>query len=354
VRTRRFAGDERAVSPIIGTILVLFIVLLAMAGILVWGVPAIQGLQDHAEFQSMLTQVHQLDAELLTLRDAGTTRPITMSMNQGTLKVLDGSRWVVLATADAAYSPVYFTKWEGDTGLLAKSLPVVATNVTVDKAVGGTFTRLRAVNCNTGGDCETGLAANQLKGNTIRVQFKSATLVKAEAWIFDAGRITYDMDGNSKIHIEMGAIFTEQVSRIYVEAKPSIKEPLYTVTPMDSSYLVRAFQLDGDTSASGKGRHSVYAYLDNNYGTTRGRPLISPAYTVRLQIDDAGATSAKGPLEEGFCNYFLTQSYYTAASACNGGSVSLLYDPPDGAGTNSGKMSYELNQAVVRVTVQAF
>jgi len=325
-----------------------------MAGILLWGVPAIQGLQDHAEFQSMITQAHQLNGELLTLRDAGTTRPVTISMNQGTLDVEQGSRWVVTAAADEAYSPVYFTKWEDDSGLAAKSLPVVATTVTVDKAVGGTFTRLATVTCNAGGDCETGLAASQLEGNTIRVQFKSATLLKLEAWIYDAGRITYTMNSDAKIHLEMGTVFTEQSGRLFLESKPTVKEPVFDVSPMDASYLVRAFQMEGDSVVVGKGRHSVYAYLDNNYGTTRGRPYISPAYTVRVQVDDSGAQATLGTLEEGICNYLITLDYYTAAADCDAGGVSVLYDPPNAADTNSGKFTYELNQAVVRATVQSF
>lgn len=344
-------------SPVIGTILILFIVIVAMGGILLWGLPAIQGLQDHAEFTSMLTQAHQVNADLLAMRDAGSAKPITLSMNQGSLGVFPGSRWVVTATADAAYSPIYFTKWEDDTGLLVKSMPALATDVTVSKAVGGTFTLLRDVDCNAGGDCETGLAAAQIAGNTIRVQFKSGAVLKAEAWIFDAGRITYSMSPGTtenQLHIEMGAIFTQQGDRLYLEAQPRLKEPLFTVTPMDASYLVRAFQLEGDTSVGGKGRFSVFAQLDNNYGTTRGRPLISPAYTVRLQIDDSGAAATKGPLEEGFCNHFADLEYYTAAAACDGGSVNVLYDPPDGAGTNNGQLIYELNQAVVKATVQAY
>lgn len=344
-------------SPIIGTVLVLFIVLLAMGGILLWGVPAIQGLQDHAEFQSMLTQVHELNAELLALRDAGTARPIAVSMNKGTLSVEPGSRWVVIGAVDTTFSATYLSKWEDDTGLVVHSLPNVATNVTVHEAVGGTFSLLRAKDCTGPADCDTGLAADQIEGNTIRVQLKVAALLKAEAWIFDAGRISYEMYSTStenQIFIEMGAIFSKQQDRLFLESPPRVKEPLFTVDPVDASFLVRAFQIEGDTSVSGKGHHSVFAYLENNYGTGRGRPHISPALTIRLQIDDSGAQATAGTLEEGFCNHFVDLEYYTAATACDSGSVSVLYDPPDGAPTNNGQIIYELNQAVVKATAQAF
>jgi hypothetical protein len=270
---RQFRRDTSAVSPVIGTVLILFIVLLAMAGILAWGVPAIQGLQEHAEFQSMLTQMVQVNNDLLTLRDPQNTRLVTVSMNHGTLRVEDGSRWVVGVGRDE--TEFYLSNWERGGGDFDFHWGGAAVRVTADRVVGSTPQNIAAATQSScSGSCTlagTGAAAATYP---VRVQAFDGNNLRAEAWVFDMGRVSYRMreDSNlNRVHVEMGAVFTQQGPRIFMEHSAAIKEPVYDITPADTSYLVRVFQLSGDSAVSGKGRHTILASLAENYGTTKFR-----------------------------------------------------------------------------------
>lgn len=349
---RRFRLDQRAVSPVIGTVLVLFIVLMAMAGILSWGVPAIQGLQEHAEFQSVLTQMIQTDQELRVLRDPQNTRRTPISMNTGQLNVYEGSRWVVAVHLDPDYTNLNVTGWESDTSsaLVLRNFTATSNkNVTVDRVQGGTFTSSATTTTCTQ-DCAMTLS-HRPNDNTTRIQVRMASVLKAEVWIFEAGRITYRLsttDTTNRAHIEMGAVFQQQGTSLFLEETPTIKEPDFTVNPEDASYLFRALQLEGNTSASGKGRHQVLGHLVDNYGIARGRPSLENASSVRIQIDDSGAANTEGLLEEGFCNILDKQTYYTEGDGlCDNGDVNVVYNP-------GRKFTFELSQSVVNVDVDQF
>lgn len=355
-RARRFARDVRAVSPVIGSILVLAIMVMAMAGVMLWGVPAIQGLQEEAEFRSALTQLVQINSDLRTLRDPENTRVATLAVSRGSVAMETGSRWLVTVHADATYSGLNITGWESDT---ASSLTVTgvpqSSSVRVEEALGGTFTTITSnAACLT--TCVLSLGSYRLLDATTRIQFKVGSTLKAETWAFDAGRLSYQESADStfnRAHIEMGGVFTQEGSAVFMDQDPTWKEPVYSVTPQDNSYLVRVFQMDGDTSVSGKGRHTIYASLIDNYGVSRGRPLVDVAYSVRLQVDDGKAAATTGILEEGYCNYFDALDHYTQqGGTCSGGTVNLLFDPPNTGSYNNGKFLFHLNQAVVSVIVE--
>jgi hypothetical protein len=355
---RQFRRDTSAVSPVIGTVLILFIVLLAMAGILAWGVPAIQGLQEHAEFQSMLTQMVQVNNDLLTLRDPQNTRLVTVSMNHGTLRVEDGSRWVVGVGRDE--TEFYLSNWERGGGDFDFHWGGAAVRVTADRVVGSTPQNIAAATQSScSGSCTlagTGAAAATYP---VRVQAFDGNNLRAEAWVFDMGRVSYRMreDSNlNRVHVEMGAVFTQQGPRIFMEHSAAIKEPVYDITPADTSYLVRVFQLSGDSAVSGKGRHTILASLAENYGTTKFRPRITDAMTALVQVDDGGAPGTTGAMEEAFCNHLrATSTYYEfvgGVAACDAGNMQLRYNPPNA--NNGGLFTFEMSQAVVNVIVRSF
>lgn len=358
-RSRRWARDVQAVSPVIGTVLILFIVLVAMAGIMLWGVPAIQELQEQAEFQSVLSQVVQINAEIRAMRDANAARAPGLTMNHGSIDVEPGSRWVVTYYRNDTFKPTNITGWEDDASLsaLVDGHPK-SVNITLDRALGGTFQSKATVNdCTT--NCVLTYGAYALTGNTTRILVKQNSTVEMESWIFDAGRMTYRMDTLSdfnRIHVEMGGVFTQQGEALFREEKPTIKEPLWDLEPKDTSYLVRALQVEGDSSVSGKGRYTIQPRLLDTYGVTRARPSVDTTWAVRIQIDDSGLANSPGLLEEAYCNHFISIGNYTQqgdAGACDEGDVNVLFDPDDVPYSNSGVFRFDLTQSVVSLTVRS-
>src|SRR5688572_13054708 len=108
----RLRRDDHGVSPVIGTVLILVIMIFSIGGILAWGVPAIEGLQDRAEFQHVLTQFLQMDAQVRNLRDPQNTRVITLALSQGQLFFNEGERWVITGSREETYNAFYLSGWE--------------------------------------------------------------------------------------------------------------------------------------------------------------------------------------------------------------------------------------------------
>src|SRR5687767_8285589 len=143
-RGRPFRRDQRGVSPVVGTILILVIMIISIGGIMAWGVPAIAGLQERAEYQAVLTQFLQMQSDVRGLRDPQNTRITQISINDGKLDFDLGSRWVVTGTTDADYNAMYLTGWDTaddtpDSLSVAGGVIGAAHKITVDRFIGGSI-----------------------------------------------------------------------------------------------------------------------------------------------------------------------------------------------------------------------
>ncbi|MCA1814109.1 MAG: hypothetical protein LC624_09190 [Halobacteriales archaeon] len=114
---RRGTGrGEEAVSPVIGTILVLAISVLGIVSVSNWGLPAIQEMQAIVEVRSVLDQFRTLDATLQQLLSGSagqTTFKWQPTLNHGSIDVnQSANRWLVAADAlgGAGHAQV---KWSG-------------------------------------------------------------------------------------------------------------------------------------------------------------------------------------------------------------------------------------------------
>lgn len=312
-----FRRDHRAVSPVVGTILILVIMIISIGGIMAWGVPAIAGLQERAEYQSVLTQFLQMQSDVRGLRDPQNTRITQISVNDGKLEFDLGSRWVVTGTTDAAYEPLYLTGWEMDRPttltIAGGALPGATSKVTADLFNGGSIDPISSC---TGAGCSTinldgadadalGDADFQEISTVLRIQIHEATGAKFEAWIINAGHLEYHLTErnlNNRIHFEMGAVFSQHTDFFYLEQAPTVKNPDYDLLPAeDISLFVRLLQLTGTVpqGVGGRGQFPIIFHLVDNYGAARGRPSFNPAESARIQIH--------GELEVPFCNYFEAQ-----------------------------------------------
>lgn len=356
VARARWGDDRDGVSPVVGTILILVIMILATGGVMAWGVPAIQGLQDRAEYQNVLTQFLQMDSDVRNLRDPQNTRIARISMSDGYLTFGPGSRWVVSASRHADYNAFFLDGWENadpePSSVVLMGGTVDATNqISVDKASGGTLSN--AWSCPGTDPCTNtvNLGGLVLGDDVIRIQLKEGT-VRWEAWIFDVGRLSYrltQLNDQNQLHFEMGALFSQHDSYFYVQEAPTIKDPDYLIDTPDTNLFVRVLHLQGiDQAVAGEGRFPVVYHLVDNYGASRGRTSFNPAQMVRLQIH--------GDLEAAFCNYFDRRPGWEQEDgagdpiACpatgTGGDVNLRFEK----GANA--LTYDLSHSVVRTSVR--
>jgi hypothetical protein len=328
--------EVSGVSPVIGSVLILVIMIIAIGGILLWGVPAIQGVQEFAQFQSVQTQMLELNQDLRNLRDPLNTRVATISIAQGDIQVAKGDRWVISVSTDASLTSFAITSFSDDDDSLGVSgLPGTYT-LTLDKVVGGRFTALDS--CNN--PCSTlNIGAGDITKDVLRVQLKVSSLVKAESWIMNMGRITYDQGNGNKNHLEFGASLIGQQSSVYLKQSPAVKPPDFTSDPQDKDFFLRVIQLVGSDRVGGQGQFSVQVNLVDNYGVSRGRPSMGDARLVRFQV--------AGDLSESFCNYFSNLKDFTfAGTGSCATDAQALYNPAQ-------SFSFEMSHAVVNAYVRA-
>jgi hypothetical protein len=192
--------------------------------------------------------------------------------------------------------------------------------------------------CSLGSCTLSNTTGINLTRDVYRIQITESSLVRAEAWIVNAGRFTYTQAGGRNMnHLEMGASVIEQADRFYMRQGPTVKEPAFDAIVPDTDFFVRLVQLQGSDAVSGTGSFSILVNLVANHGETDERPVFDSARLVRFQIH--------GDLEEAFCNAFLSRSTdYTydgsSTDLCAGGDADVLYDP-------GVAFSYEMSQAVV-------
>lgn len=327
--------------------------LVATVGILIWGVPTIQGLQQHAEYRSVLSQFQQLNADIQQLRDPKSSDTDTISMNRGQISLGAGGRWVFVG-ATAGYEDVHLTGWESDTATTVDlvGVPGAAGQATTIARYRGGTTVGGEVACGSVTSCAVpGTPVTPISQDAFRIRLKEGANIKADAWIFNVGRLQYvqseGLDFN-RLFVEMGAVVAQQGPALYMEESPLIKDPDFPVPagsrPEDRQYFARVMELQGSSSTGGKGRFPIYVSLEDNYGVSRGRPLISDAARVHIQIDD------KDFLEEAFCNFALSRTNYelfNPAQECDSGTAHVIYRPPPGK-----TVDYEVNHAVVITTVR--
>ena len=97
-------GREDAITPIIGTMLVFVIIFGGMAGALVFGVPAITGLQDRAAVDDMATQLQGVRREAERLTAEGIGSSVALAPSQGSINLEEGTRMAVAVSYDGSSS----------------------------------------------------------------------------------------------------------------------------------------------------------------------------------------------------------------------------------------------------------
>ncbi|HEX2065751.1 MAG TPA: hypothetical protein VHI93_02965, partial [Candidatus Thermoplasmatota archaeon] len=97
---RRFLRDAAGVSPVIGTILVLAISVLGVAGILAWGAPTISRIQGRNALVAMEGEFEGLRDATQALSVPDHSRFPTVAMPGGTLSIQGGTRFLVTVDQD--------------------------------------------------------------------------------------------------------------------------------------------------------------------------------------------------------------------------------------------------------------
>lgn len=239
----RLAPDRRAVSPIVGSVLMLAIATGAVAAILFWGVPLIQESSGRASLDAASEQLLLLDELADTVADSGggISAETVFTVDRGGLFLEPaGDRWVVTygvtsgpGAADVSLWGLddtdadYHVKNEGTGALLdlyvAHDLVTPTGTTPLNGVAVGTLGAGASARVTVADTSPAGIPRD-IEETFLRVRMyrfgPSPDTLVAEAWIFDPGAVAYRLPspgGFFSARLVNGALFVQAPHGRWIE-----------------------------------------------------------------------------------------------------------------------------------------
>lgn len=368
----RLSSDD-GVSPVVGMILVLAISVVGIAGILYWGLPAIDEMKATVEFRSVQSQFLELDGTVKELV-AGTTERTAKrwlpSLNRGELYVQNATESWLYATepyhATANHDFEYSGFVDGDhLFTITSNGPAFDWALVEGYIVTGTSTltpinisaappspvQMQATATPVWGSGETKVFGAYVKdaGTTIPVPLRNATFkiriysgpaLLGEAWYVTTGRIDYQLHagaGDKRVIQNNGAVLAGDSTSMTLLNAPPLPPP--STTNGVPRFFGRAVVLNGNTSIAGEDRFDLLISLNST--------ATLASYDCALADFSDCVESAKiynwGEHREAWYSYLGNGGRgYTYVSAGTAPNDYLLMREP--------RMGYTLLQSVLRVS----
>ncbi|MES2153999.1 MAG: type IV pilin N-terminal domain-containing protein [bacterium] len=306
--------DERGVSPVIGTILILGITIVGIAGVLAYGAPAIDRIQARNAQASMEGSFETLrdDAQEMSVPDHA--RKPAINLPGGTIDLAAGDRFLIASDHDTAfqYCDLHVSDWSdagasvtiSSTGCRSPSVtctfPMAAGTacLEIDAVAGSTITRQTA--SLSGGTASVG-GADFSKGDwAFRLTDGNANpTVYAEAWLHSADMVRWRMDtatGRYEEFFDGGAVFGQRSGGYYLEKEAPIGDSAFG--PGYYGLWLRTLIATGGIYAGVTGAKSHEVSMSLLGVATR----VDEPTVYKLRFDWSG------PLAQPWCNSFLLRN----------------------------------------------
>ncbi|MDD5502540.1 MAG: hypothetical protein PHH26_03630, partial [Candidatus Thermoplasmatota archaeon] len=207
--------DKNAVSPVIGTILVMAIAILGIMAILFWGIPSIEQMRAQSQFDSVLMQFNDMyDTIGELIHKTGGAQPVSISASSGSIEIgSKGERWIVSYCVQSGYDMLYTGLGDQDDSFTIKNNGTSISNLQVAAKTiqGNTYATLYvrgAGNASISGALaggsekivylkKTTWASQPISGITLYFSVSDGSTLVAEFYLFDVGYISYSMDSPS-------------------------------------------------------------------------------------------------------------------------------------------------------------
>lgn len=310
-RMSAFRRTEDAVTPVVGTILVLGITIVGMAAVLAWGAPTIEAIQAQNAQVAMVGEFEDLRASSIELSIPDASRIPTVVLPRGTLGIGQGTH--IMVTADHASSSCDFhvTNWNNAVPDLQASYsgatcgtPGAGETKTLEVLqVVGSNTVTKTTVANPAAAGTVGITTGDFgQGNWLfRLTNGAANpTIYAQAWLFDTDRVSWTLGtgrGTVAAYYDLGGVFSVDGPATYVEKGPSLQES----DAGSSVYSLRLRTLTdsgGSSVITGRGSYQVFLGLVGNYARINGDQ--GQAYRLRFDL--------QGDLGESWCNTFLARN----------------------------------------------
>lgn len=338
--------DERGVTPVIGSIMVLAITVLGIAGVMLWGAPTIQRIQDRNAQVGMIGEFDDIRLSALALSVPDASRTPTLVMQEGRLFIQDGTTYMVTVSHDAggAYEACDFhvTGWStgavdvfAASGTGCRTIRVGTECDTLDATqaclevheVSGSNLIEKTV-ARSGADYQ--VAGEDLTdGNWLfRLTNDEVTSLEVYAESFlvrshmHSWRLESPIDAR-EVHQDGGAVFSRGGGTWFLESDVPFQEDAFGSG--DYVLWLRTFSAISENAIEGRGSVSIFLGLVGSYT----RVSVDDALRVRYDFD--------GELAEPWCrallarNDDLTGDPYAEATSCTDDVPSVVYTRDAGA-----------------------
>lgn len=289
---------DDAVSPVVGMILVLGISVVGIAGILYWGLPAIDEMKANVEFRTVESQFLDLDGTIKELV-AGTTERTAKrwlpSLNRGQIHVQNATETWLYATetynSSATHDFTYAGFSDGNNAFTITSNSDYALSwVKVEGYVVTGTSTLTTLNVSTVSSSDDQMQASPasswaigetktfyvwvkdtpthveqpLRNLTFKFKIYTGPDLVAEAWYVTTGRIEYQLAaglGEKRIIENNGAVLTGDAESQALVNTPPLPPP--STTNNIPRFFGRAIVLNGNTSFVGEDRFDLLISLNS-------------------------------------------------------------------------------------------
>lgn len=340
-RSRRLATDEHAVTPVVGSILVLAITVIGVAAILFWGAPTIADIQDRNAQMGVIGEFEEIRVSSLALSVPDASRTPTVVFQDGSVGLQPGTRFMVTANHDPSHTgcDLHVTGWHegGDTVSVGASgcrTPVDSCSslsssqacFEVHQVAGDNLVRRTP----SGGPSSFTVSGAELStGNWLFRLTDGATspTVYAQAWLLESDMHVWQHSSarsERAVYHDGSAVFSRTDQTTFLELDPPIQEDAFGSG--DYVLWLRTYSSQSQDEVSGRNSVSVYLGLVGTYN----RIHTEDAYTLRYDFH--------GELSEAWCSALeqrtarLSDGSYTADGACSDTVPSVIYqmdDPTD-------------------------
>lgn len=357
--------DTLAVTPVVGTVMVLLVASIGVGSILVWGVPNMQDEQSNAEFAGILNQFYSFDSiaeNVMHGGSAGKASKGMLSIPGGTIQRSDGNWFVV------SYYPknihggdVYDFSPSGFDAIAIAEDPLVITNdgaavaspKIVLETVWNTFHVVRSAETYASwdsGDSYTVSVMDPDEFNSyptrLRVQDDATGDDLVVMWFYPMGALEYQTETSSGIltvALENAAVLTSRPGGTGLRDKPLLtQEFTSTDHPDELTFMAMFFMLFVDNvttpgiSAGGAGNYPLLFSLKSNNLRTNGTEVY------RVQVDMIGTRTAA------WVDYY-TQYYGFVKDAT---AVDPIVRVERQAGDDLGVYDFVMMETLMEITLQ--
>jgi len=283
---RAFARDPAAVTPVIGTLMILVITILGITGVLLWGAPTIERIQAQNAQLAMIGEMEDLRANTMDLSVPDASRIPTIVLGDGELGVEPGTRIQVAAGHDGSNPAcdLHVTGWadaspttvvvETDgcrtpTDTCTTPMAVGDACLEIHQVVGGNTVR-KTVDFDAPTAAAEVVGADFTAGDWLfRLTNGESTAlleVYAEAWLLENDRFTWRIQTNSgelSAFMDSGAVFSQEDGTYFLDKAPPIQEDAFGSGVY--VFWIRSLSALDETSVSGQGSYQAFLGLVGNY-----------------------------------------------------------------------------------------